>query len=113
MIIAWASIAQMTPKGKRRGSQAAVRLAEAYQAVFMGTPTKTDQQLVMADLAAASLFFATPGMEASDAELRHVAGARELYGRIHSNVTLTDEQALALMQAARTEIAAQQQEDDA
>lgn len=105
-LIGWASIAQGAPQQHRRDDVAARRMAEAFRAVFMGQPTSADQQLVLAELAAYSRYFVSDVRDLSDTELRSWSGMRALFGRILNDLTLTDAQMLALMQATRAEVQA-------
>ena len=110
-MIRWSSIASMFRPGSRRGPEAEQRCQQAYHAVFRGSPTRQDQEIVMADLASYTGFFKFYPKDVSGGALRYTEGRRSVYGRIHGHLTMTDEQHTALQQAARAEAAADNQEE--
>lgn len=105
----WASLATLFPRGRRRKLEAAARLTKAYQEVFHGRPSREDQQLVLADLAAESGFYrVSPAATYSSEQLWQQEGSRLLYGRIFEHLALEEADLRALEVAARREAAISQ-----
>lgn len=101
----WRSLGNLFPRKKRRGPEAQLRLARAYQSVFRGE----DGQLVLADIANQSGFFrVTPAQGTTSEELWQREGMRLLYGHLHSQITLSENDLRALEYAARREAAIDQ-----
>lgn len=103
-MIQWRSVSALFTD-RRASLQREHRLSEAYRAVFQGSPSREDQEMVLADLAHHSGFAMVSLPETSDAELRHNEGKRHLFSRIRSYMNLSDRDALALENAARREAA--------
>lgn len=89
--------------------EAVETLTNAYNNVFMGNPTKAEQQMVLADLECESGFVQVviPG---SDVSLDFETGKRYLFGRIFRFLKMTQEEHDELHKAARAEAIANAQE---
>ncbi len=74
-------------KGNKRGPAAKLDLQNAYAAVFQGTPSEIQRDMVLVDLATFSGFYS---VAPEGANLSRHEGARSVYGRIHSFLTMTD-----------------------
>lgn len=88
--------------------QSANRLTSAYIQVFTGSPTPEDQNLVMVDLRKTSGFSQVCPSDVSNRVLRHQEGMRALYGHIFAHLTLSAEDLIDLDNAARREVALDQ-----
>ena len=77
-------------------------LAQAYNAVFRGNPTKGDSEMVLADLANESGFYkvTVPG---ADVSLDFETGKRYVFGRIHRFLNMSQAEWDELHVAARQE----------
>ena len=89
--------------GKRRGTQAAHDLAEAYRALANGNPTSADCERIIADLAEFSGFYTVSGPADADAWVRFREGQRSVFGRMLNFMRLTDTERRDLEVAARYE----------
>lgn len=96
------------PKGQRRGAAAVERLANAYRDVFKGEAG----EIVLADLAHQSGFYAVSPPGSPEATLREAEGARRLFFRIQKFVALTDAEIVAIEAAARRERIASSEEGE-
>jgi hypothetical protein len=103
----WRSISRYFPDLRQAYSRE-LRKAQAYKAVFQGSPTREDQEIVLADLACASGWLRITPDAASDARLRMQEGKRALYAHIWSFLSLNGEDVMALENAARREAAFQE-----
>lgn len=101
----WPSITSIFGKRKARGLEAQVALTTAYRNVFQGSPTRQEQNIVLADLAAKSGFYGVSSSSLSDADLRHREGMRAAYQIINRHLTLTAADLHTLENAARIEMA--------
>lgn len=81
-------------------------LVRAYQSVFRGNPSREQQEIVLADMAARSGFYKVTSPDVSSDVLRHVEGGRALFGHVFAMLTLTDEDIRAFETAVRHEAAA-------
>jgi hypothetical protein len=84
---------------------AQLRLTQAYQAVFQGSPMREDQELVLADLANACSWRRVCGPTVSNEELRFTEGARAAFSRVFAFLSLSPSDVKALEEAARREAA--------
>lgn len=107
---AWTTITSLIGRGKSFLYRREERLGAAYRAVFTGSPSEEDQQLVLVDLQRASGFNQYLGADVPDTVLRYQEGMRALYGRIFSYLNLAHEDVEALETAARKEAALFDQE---
>lgn len=107
--MSWVSLASQYSRGRRRGMEAVETLANAYNNVFMGNPTKNEQQIVLADLECESGFVQVvePGPGVS---LDYETGKRFMFGRIFRFLKMTTEEHDELHKAARAEALANSQE---
>jgi hypothetical protein len=95
---------------RTRSSRAQFELGEAYRRVFNGNPSRADQQLVLADIAAkAGWNTITPPSVASD-ELRFNEGKRAVFANIFAHISLAPADVQAFENAVRHEIVAEQQQ---
>ena len=104
------SLATLFLPGARRRAKAQLRLAQAYQAVFGGNSTQEDADLVMADLANVSGFYAVEDANVSATARAFADGRRDLMNRILRMTQMSPEQRNALYQAALAEEEADNQE---
>jgi hypothetical protein len=104
----WVSLASQYQAGLRRGNRAMQDLANAYNHVFRGNPTKAEAEMVLADLANESGFYKVhvPGPEVS---LEYETGKRAVFGRILRFIRMSQEEHTALEYAARQEALADQE----
>lgn len=84
---------------------AEARRTEAYRAVFRGSPSREDQEIVLADLQARASWNQVFHPSTPDAELRQAEGRRELYAYIYNHLSLAPNDVEALNNAARRESA--------
>jgi len=98
----WRSISKIIP-WKNAVYQKEERLGQAYRAVFSGSPSREDQEIVLADLAYHSGFAMVTPPDVSDAVLRHREGQRHLFSRIKQYLNLSPESVRELEIAAREE----------
>ena len=104
----WLGLSRLFPWQRRKSYEAKHRLTEAYVNVFRGSPSRADQEIVLADLAALSGFSLVSGFDTSDEELRMREGMRMLYAHIESHLSLSAGDREALREAARNEVAQSQ-----
>ena len=84
-----------------RGAAAEQRLALAYRNLF--SSTSPDAQIVLADLADFTGFFRVNGQGIAPDDRAFADGMRAAFGRLFRFTNLTDEERIALVEAARTE----------
>lgn len=94
------------PPGSRRGLNATLKLTEAYNQVFSKPGVREDVDLVLADLAEYSGYFATMPIDAPDRALQRMEGRREVFARILSLFGVTGEEREELRRAALREMTA-------
>lgn len=99
----WRSLVTIYGKRKARGTEAQLRLTQAYRAVFRGSPSTDDQAIVLADLTSHSGFNRVSSSFTSSDELRHREGMRDLYSHIFRHLSLAPEDVMSLENAARLE----------
>jgi hypothetical protein len=89
--------------------EAVEQLSNAYNNVFLGNPTKAEQQMVLADLECESGFVQVviPG---PDVSLEYETGKRFLFGRIFRFLKMSAEEHDELHKAARMEAMVNSQE---
>lgn len=104
------SLANLFSPGERRRAKAQLRLAQAYAAVFGGNGTDEDGELVLADLANVSGFYAVEDANVSATARAFADGRRDLMRRILSMSSFGQEQRDALLQAVLAEEEADNQE---
>ena len=100
----WATISDLFPPGSDQFEKEA-RIASAYIAVFQGSPTQQDQQIVLADLMASSGFAQVQGGGTQSDELNYREGKRALFAKVYAYLTLSSSDISALHNAARREAA--------
>lgn len=105
MYRAWQSLTSKF-KGRARTKEAELRLVQAYIATFRGSPSRQDQEMVLADLANASSWRKVCPPSVSSDELRYVEGARSLFSRIFAFLSLSEADVEALEMAVRQEAVA-------
>lgn len=103
MLKYWASRVAIFGKQKANGYEAQLRVTQAYRAVFTGSPSPEDQQIVLADLLHQSGFSRVTRSDVSDTALRQREGMRELYSHIYRHINLSPADVLSLENAARLE----------
>lgn len=101
----WPSLTSIFGKRAARGLEAQVALTAAYRNVFQGSPTRQEQNIVLADLAAKSGFYGVSSSSLSSDALRQREGMRELFSVINRHLTLTAADVHLLENAARIEMA--------
>ena len=79
------------------------KLAEAYRSTFIGSPTKAETDMVLADLATFTGFFTALGPEASGDALRYVEGRRSVFAHIQVYLKMTGANLDELHRAALVE----------
>lgn len=102
----WRSISRLVPNwqaGKRMEKE--LRLAQAYRAVFCGSPTRDDQQIVLADMLANSGFCKVTGFKETSRTIWYVEGMRAMYASVWRHLSLSDADIRELENAARVESA--------
>ena len=97
------SVSDDLPKGKRRGAQAAQKLAGAYQALFEGRGAKKDAHLVIVDLAAYTGWLKVAGVKTSGEDRAFYDGQRYAFARIFRFLRMTEQEMKELEEAARRE----------
>lgn len=105
----WTCLSRLFPQRKRRKPEAALNLAEAYQQVFAGNATYDAAQVVLADLADFTGFYAVSN------DPKHMAfneGKRAVFHRIFRSLHMTAEEKHALAEAARIETVTSQYEGE-
>lgn len=108
----WASLFSVFGS-RSRTAEARLRLVHAYKEVFQGSPSREDQQLVLADIRSKAGFDCVSPSDMTDSELRQQEGKRELYAiTIHDKLTFSEADYQDLMNAARMETVAEQQQLD-
>lgn len=97
----WFSIVSIFPLGRRRGSEAELRLALAYHNVF--NRQSEDVQIVLADLAHHTGFYRVNGPGIPPDDRAFCDGMRAAFGRLLRFTSLSEEERGALFNAARAE----------
>ena len=97
------SLASLFSPGARRRAKAQLRLAQAYQAVFGGNGTQEDAELVLADLANVSGFYAVEDADVSATARAFADGRRDLMNRILRMSQMSRERHEMLLQAVMAE----------
>lgn len=92
------------PMGKRRGKAAESRLVTAYQNVFKNLGVNADVDLVLADLAEYSGYFATCPDDVTANQLFLAEGQRKVFARILSLLGVSGEDRELLRRAALDEL---------
>jgi hypothetical protein len=88
---------------RSKSLEAQLALTECYRRVFLGNPSRADQQVVLADLAAQTGWNQiTPVSVASDG-LRFNEGKRAAFELIHRHLALSDQDVSALENAVKHE----------
>jgi hypothetical protein len=106
MTTRWRSIVNIFGIGQpSKGLTAELRRTEAYRAVFHGSPSREDQEIVLADLLAKSGFNAVSDETVSSDALRYREGRRSFYSEVFAYLSLSPSDVTALQNAARLEIA--------
>lgn len=90
------------PEGNRRGARREQQLVRSYATVF--SLNIEDAQLVMADLAEASGYYAVMPEDATAMQMARAEGRREIFARILSLVGVSEEQREAIRIAALAEL---------
>lgn len=96
--MSWRTLARQKAAQPAQSEQA---LCTAYRDVF--GVKKESVQLVMADLAAFTGFYQVVPQGTPNEALQYQEGSRAAFARIYHFLSLTDEQLMALEQAARSE----------
>lgn len=104
----WKHIRNLFPR-RDQTLQRELRLTQAYQAVFRGSPSRDDQELVLADLAYLSGFSMVSPATVPDAELRFTEGKRFLFATLKARLNLAPNDMEAIENAARREAAMAEQ----
>ncbi len=99
---AWRALSHLFPD-RKAAMQREHRLTEAYVNVFQGHPSKEDQDLVLINLAQQAGWSMVSPPEASDQTLRHHNGKRYLFAQIWARLSLSDDDRMAIENAARRE----------
>lgn len=107
MSLNWRSLSNYFPHKMYHSYQAQMRLTEAYKRLFQGSPSREDQEIVLADLKAKTGFVQVTPPSASNEELRYNEGRRSAFGEIFSHLSLNPSDLEALENAARREAALQ------
>jgi hypothetical protein len=92
------------PRGKRRGPAAELTLNNAYRAVFKNIGKDAQTDMVLADLAEFSGYYAVSPRSISEADLNRNEGNREVFARILSLLGVSGEDREALRAAAMVEL---------
>lgn len=89
---------------KSNNAEAQITIGDAYRAVFLGSPDKEQQQMVLADLRA-KCYVDQCMAEISSDELWRIEGMRAAFGLISSHLVMEASDLEALRVAARREAA--------
>lgn len=100
----WRSLTNLFPD-RKAAYQREYRLTEAYTNVFRGSPSREDQDLVLTDLAFHAGWSMVTPPERPASVLRHNEGKRSLFAHIWARLSLSDEDKMAIENAARREAA--------
>lgn len=100
----WRSILSQVGFEKYHSWSAKQRLTLAYRAVFQGSPSKEQQEIVLADLMAKSGWNQVSSGVSSE-ELWRREGKRSLFGEVFSHLSLAPDDLFDLENAARKEAA--------
>jgi len=94
---------RLTRKHSRRTNEGKLRLLQAYRSVFQGQPSRQQQDMVLADLAAQSGFYKVSHESVSSSALTYREGKRALFAQIFSALSLSPNDMSQLENAARHE----------
>lgn len=94
---------RLTRKYTRQRRDGQYVLSRAYQEVFRGSPDRNQQQMVLADLAAATGFYRVSPASANSTELAYREGQRAAFAHIFGHLSLSPDDMGALENAARHE----------
>ncbi|NQW01670.1 MAG: hypothetical protein HQ483_18345 [Rhodospirillales bacterium] len=94
------SLSNWFKPGERRSAEAEQKLRRAYQAVFLGKPSKQDQEVVLSDLLSFGDLFS---VALPDEDLRLREGRRQLAYRLFRFLELAEAERRATAVAAITE----------
>jgi len=100
----WCSLLSQLGIKRARSWQAQSVLSHSYKAVFQGSPSSEQQQIVLADLMAKSGWLRFSSRVSSE-ELWRREGMRSLFGEIFSHISLAPDDLFELENAARKEAA--------
>lgn len=98
------------PAGKRRGKASNLMLIDAYKATFKGQGVNAQVDLVLADLAEFSGYFAVMPEGTSAEGLQRDAGRREVFARILSLLGVSSEDRELIRAAALEELSISNEE---
>lgn len=99
----WATTSMGKEAGKRRGPDAKLSLKQSYDAFFHGGMSDAQREIVIADLANFSNFYAVGVADMSAEERAYREGQRSVYGRMMQHVRMTQLEQDALERAIREE----------
>lgn len=77
------------------------RIGQAYQAVFLGQPTKDDQEIVLMDLANYTGFYRVTGPGGTPDQMPFDNGKRAAFGRVFRFLRMSNDEFASLEAAAR------------
>ena len=100
----WCSLLTQVGLSKYGSWRAQSTLSNAYQSVFLGSPSSEQQQMVLTDLMAKSGWNRISSRVSSE-ELWRREGMRSLFGEIFSHISLSPGDLFDLENAARKEAA--------
>jgi hypothetical protein len=80
-----------------------IGLSDAYRAVFFGSPTNAQRDMVFVHLANASGYYRVTGPGLTPDERSYNEGRRSLFGEVVAKVYMTDEERTALETSTRSE----------
>ena len=96
----FSSLANLLPLTRRKEAERQLRLAQAYEAVFFGQPTRQDQDIVLLDLSITTGFYRVDPIANRD-QLQFNEGKRFVFARVFRFLTVTDEERRSFEAAAR------------
>lgn len=97
----WRHLSTSYAPGLRRRLQARYVLARSYRRLFSGRGSKSDAEIVLADLANYSGFYRVTEPGAGPLEFQE--GKRAIFGRIFRFLRMSANEAVSLEEAARAE----------
>lgn len=92
-----------------RSMRAQLELGDAYRRVFLGNPSRADQETVLADLAAKCGWNQITAPGVASEQLWFNEGKRAAFAEIFAHLSLSQEDVTAFESAVRHEVAASQQ----
>lgn len=101
----WKSLTSLVPEFKTNPLAAEVILTEAYNAVFLGSPSKDQQSIVLADMLAKSGFAQVSDEDVTASVLQYREGRRRAFSDVFAYISLSPSDRDALHNAARREAA--------